>query len=79
MVGRVARRLLELGERFGVPEEGRIEIELPLSQEELAAWTGSSREAVSKALQLLRSVGIVETGRKHVTLLDVDALRRRAL
>jgi CRP/FNR family transcriptional regulator, cyclic AMP receptor protein len=78
VVGRVAGRLLELAERFGVPEDGRIEIELPLSQEELAAWTGASREAVSKALQLLRSLRIVETGRKHITLLDTDALSRRA-
>jgi CRP-like cAMP-binding protein len=79
VVGRVAQRLVELGERFGeTADDGRIEIALPLSQEELAAWTGSSREAVSKALQLLRSLRIVETGRKHVTVLDPDALRRRA-
>jgi CRP-like cAMP-binding protein len=50
----------------------------PLSQEELAAWTGASREAVSKALQLLRSLRIVETGRRHVSVLDLDALRQRA-
>ena len=55
-----------------------IEIELPLSQEELAAWTGASREAVSKALQLLRSLQIVKTGRRHVTVLDLAALRQRA-
>jgi CRP/FNR family transcriptional regulator, cyclic AMP receptor protein len=79
VVGRVASRLLELGERFGVAEDSRVEIALPLSQEELAAWTGSSREAVSKALQQLRSLHIVETGRKHITLLDADALRRRAM
>lgn len=78
VVGRVAGRLLELAERFGVPEDGRVEIELPLSQEELAAWTGASREAVSKALHLLRSLKIVETGRKHITLLDPEALSRRA-
>ena len=78
VVGRVAQRLVELGERFGTADDGRIEIALPLSQEELAAWTGSSREAVSKALQLLRSLHIVETGRKHITVLDPDALRRRA-
>jgi CRP/FNR family transcriptional regulator, cyclic AMP receptor protein len=79
VVGRVATRLLELGARFGVADGERIEIELPLSQEELAAWTGSSREAVSKALQQLRTLHIVETGRKHITVLDPDALRRRAL
>jgi len=79
VVGRVAQRLIELGERFGEPgANGSIEIALPLSQEELASWTGASREAVSKALQLLRSVHIVATGRKHITVLDPDALRRRA-
>jgi CRP-like cAMP-binding protein len=79
VVGRVARRLVELGERFGeTAGDGRIEIALPLSQEELASWTGSSREAVSKALQQLRSLRIVETGRKHLTVLDPEALRRRA-
>jgi CRP/FNR family cyclic AMP-dependent transcriptional regulator len=78
VVGRVAQRLVELGDRFGSDADGRIEIELPLSQEELASWTGSSREAVSKALQQLRSLHIVETGRKHITVLDADALRRRA-
>jgi CRP/FNR family transcriptional regulator, cyclic AMP receptor protein len=78
VVGRVAHRLVELSERFGTADETRIEIELPLSQEELAAWTGASREAVSKALQLLRSLRIVETGRRHVTVLDLEALRRRA-
>jgi CRP-like cAMP-binding protein len=78
VVGRVARRLVEIGERFGTQEDGRIEIVLPLSQEELAAWTGASREAVSKALLVLRRLNIVETGRRHVAVLDVEALRRRA-
>jgi CRP/FNR family cyclic AMP-dependent transcriptional regulator len=78
VVGRVAQRVIELADRFGEHHDGRIEIALPLSQEELAAWAGASREAVSKALQQLRSLGIVETGRRHLTVLDVDALRARA-
>ena len=73
-LGRLAHRLLELSERFGVAHEGGIDIELPLSQEELASWIGASREAVSKAFQTLRSLGIVETGRRQVTILD----RRRS-
>ena len=79
VVGRVAHRLVELCDRFGEPGDGRIEVELPLSQDELAAWTGASRVAVSKSLQLLRSLRILETGRRHVTVLDLEALRRRAL
>jgi CRP/FNR family cyclic AMP-dependent transcriptional regulator len=78
VVGRVSQRVVELADRFGEHEGGRIEIALPLSQEELAAWAGASREAVSKALQVLRSLRIVETGRRHITVLDDDALRRRA-
>ena len=78
VAGRLAQRLLELCERFGTPRERGIEVRLPLSQEELANWVGSSREAVSKAFLLLRTLNIVETGRRRVTILDLDALRRQA-
>jgi CRP/FNR family transcriptional regulator, cyclic AMP receptor protein len=78
VVGRLALRLVELCERFGTQQERGIEIRLPLSQEELASWVGASREGVSKAFQLLRSLHIVETGRRRVTVLDLGALRRRA-
>jgi CRP/FNR family transcriptional regulator, cyclic AMP receptor protein len=74
---RVAQRLLELAERFGSPEDRGIEIALPLTQEELASWAGASREAVSKALHQLRALRIVETGRRRVTVLDLEALRRQ--
>jgi CRP/FNR family transcriptional regulator, cyclic AMP receptor protein len=67
-----------LSERFGHEQEHGIEIRLPFSQEELASWVGASREAVSKAFQLLRTLGIVETGRRRVTVLDLEALRRQA-
>lgn len=78
VAGRLAQRLLELCERFGTRQERGIEVRLPLSQEELANWVGSSREAVSKALLLLRTLNIVETGRRRVIVLDLDALRRHA-
>jgi CRP/FNR family cyclic AMP-dependent transcriptional regulator len=78
-VGRVASRLLELAERFGETHENGIRISLPLTQEELAGWTGSSREAVSKALGSLRSLGCIETRRRGITILDVAGLRKRAV
>ncbi|HVL89360.1 MAG TPA: Crp/Fnr family transcriptional regulator [Actinomycetota bacterium] len=78
-VGRVARRLLELAERFGEGDgDGAVRIALPLSQEEIAGWTGSSREAVSKALRALRERNVIDTARKVITVLDMDALRKRA-
>ena len=78
VVGRVARRLVELSERFGEPCEEGIEVTLALSQEELAAWTASSREAVAKAMRLLRELGWIETRRRRVVIREIAALRRYA-
>lgn len=78
-VGRVARRLVEMAERFGEKEDGGVRITVPLSQREFAAWTGSSREAVSKALQILRSRGWIETHRRVIIVNDLEALSRAAI
>jgi CRP/FNR family transcriptional regulator, cyclic AMP receptor protein len=78
-VGRVCSRLVELADRFGRPVEEGVHIDLAITQEDLAGWTGSSREAVIRALRTLRELGWIATRRRGVTLLDVDALRRRAV
>ena len=77
-LGRVAWRLQELGERFGEKTAFGIEVELPLSQEQLASWCGASREATVKALAALRTLGWITTGRRSVVIRDADALRRHA-
>jgi CRP/FNR family transcriptional regulator, cyclic AMP receptor protein len=76
--GRVATRLLELAERYGEQTSGGVRVALPLSQDELAGWTGASREAVSKALRTLRDRGLIETGRRRVVVHDMEGLRKRA-
>lgn len=53
-------------------------ITLPISQEELAGWTGSSREAVAKALRTLRALGAIRTERRRITVLDEAELRHQA-
>lgn len=77
-LGRVARRLVELADRFGEKTPGGVAINLPLSQSELAGWVGASRESVAKALQTLRSLGWVETARRQTLIKDLEALRRRS-
>ena len=77
-VGRVCSRLVELADRFGETDAGGTHIELAITQEELAGWTGSSREAVIRALRTLRELGWIETRRRGVTLLEVEQLRRRS-
>jgi len=78
IIGRVSRRLVELSDQHGREEEDGVTITLPLSQEELAGWTGASREAVTKALRTLRDLGWIDTGRRSISVRDREALRRFA-
>ena len=78
VVGRVARRLVDLCDRHGESVDGGVLITLPLSQDELAAWTASSREAVAKALHLLRELKWIETHPRRIVVRDLAALREYA-
>ncbi|MHA6784754.1 Crp/Fnr family transcriptional regulator [Pseudonocardia saturnea] len=78
IAARVAGRLVELADRFGEAVPDGVRISVPLSQDELAGWVGASREAVAKALRVLRDRGLVTTGRRTMTVLDLDGLRGRA-
>jgi CRP/FNR family transcriptional regulator, cyclic AMP receptor protein len=73
---RVASRIVELSERFGEEASEEVSIDLPISQEELAGWTGCSRDSVVKALQSMRGLGWIETQRKRIVVRDIEALRR---
>ena len=78
VVVRVAGRLVELCDRFGCADGAAIDIGLAITQDELAAWAGASREAVAKAMALLRTLGWVQTERRRILVLDLPALRRYA-
>lgn len=75
--GRVARRLVELAERFGEQTADGLLLDLGLTQDEIASWTGASREALTRALASFRQRGWLSTERRRMLLVDVDALRRR--
>jgi CRP/FNR family cyclic AMP-dependent transcriptional regulator len=77
-IGRVAARLVELAERLGEPADAGVRIDLPISQEELAGWTGSSRAGMAEALRTLRELGWIETDRRRITVRDIEALRGRS-
>ncbi len=77
-LGRVAERLLELADRFGSASDGGVRIGLRLSQEELAGWTGASLESVGRAFATMRSLRWIETRRREIRVLDIEALRRAA-
>jgi|SRR5271165_665130 len=77
-MGRLAARIVELAVRYGEPREGVISVVSPISQEDLAAWTGASRAGVAEALRALRELGWVETDRRRLVIRNIEALRARA-
>jgi CRP-like cAMP-binding protein len=77
-MGRVCARLIELADRYGYRDGDTTVIHSPLSQADLAAWTGLSREAVVKALRQLRTTGWISNRGPDITVHDLERLRRRA-
>jgi CRP/FNR family cyclic AMP-dependent transcriptional regulator len=76
-VGRVAKRLVELAADHGTPDGEGTRIEVSLTQDELASWTGATRETVSRALRLMRRLGWIATDHRSITVLDPAALKER--
>lgn len=56
---RIVRRLDDLAQRFGRPVEGGRLILLPLTQDELAALAGTTRESANRALGALAADGTI--------------------
>jgi CRP-like cAMP-binding protein len=77
--GRVAKRLLELADGYGVEKEQGVEIELRLTQSDLASLVGASRESVNKVLGAFRDQGLVEVEGQKITILDPRVLKRRII
>jgi CRP-like cAMP-binding protein len=76
--GRVAKALLDLSEKFGVPELEGTRVRHDLTQEELAQLVGASRETVNKALSEFAHRGWLRIEGRSVLLLDTERLTRRA-
>jgi CRP/FNR family transcriptional regulator, cyclic AMP receptor protein len=77
-LGRVCGRLAEMMDRYGHPDGRRVNITTPLSQSEMGAWAGLSREAVVKSLAALRALGWISTTGRTITIIDPAAVRARA-
>ncbi|MFF2730182.1 Crp/Fnr family transcriptional regulator [Streptomyces sp. NPDC058008] len=75
---RFAVLLLDLLHTHGRRTDEGIEIDVPLSKQELAGAVGASREMVQRLLKDLRTRGIVITGRRALVIVRPSALRRIA-
>ena len=75
--GRVAKAIMDLGERFGVKKVDGLYVNHDLTQEELAQLVGASRETVNKALADFAGRGWVRLEPRSVVVLDIDRLSKR--
>jgi CRP/FNR family cyclic AMP-dependent transcriptional regulator len=87
LIGRLReadRRRAEFGTYDTLPRVARLlgelvtddrPLEVRLSQDEIAGLVGASRESVARALGTLRRRGLVSTGRRTITVVDLDELR----
>ena len=76
--GRVAKKLLELAETHGLKQEdGGILINMRLTQQDLAAMVGASRESVNKVLGHYTDKQYITTDKHKITLRRVADLKRR--
>lgn len=76
--GRVAKALMDLGEKFGTVTPEGLLVTHDMTQEEIAQLVGASRETVNKALADFTQRGWVRLESRQVVILDVERLRRRA-
>lgn len=68
--------LLNTSDRFGEPmKKGRILIDVPLKQQDIASSINATRETTSRELVRLERLGLVTTTHSKITLLDPAKLR----
>jgi CRP/FNR family transcriptional regulator, cyclic AMP receptor protein len=75
--GRVAKKLLDLADLHGVRTPDGIRIDMKLTQSDLAALVGASRESVNKVLGYFVDKRFVSTEKRKITILRLAELRRR--
>ncbi|WP_433704686.1 Crp/Fnr family transcriptional regulator [Paraburkholderia sacchari] len=73
---RVAERLLSLADRYGNAVDAGVEIGLKLSQDDLAALLGVSRQSINKELRAFADRGWIEIRYGQITIVDSAALLR---
>ena len=75
MGARMARAILHLAEEHGKRRGAAIRLDVKLSQRDLGAYVGLSREHVNRQLKVWRELNIVAIQDGHLVILDEAGLR----
>lgn len=79
ITGRLASRLARLATESGKKlSDGSIRLGSPLTQGDLAAMIGCTRQSVNKLLGMFTDDGLIRLERESIVVLDLDGLLRAA-
>ena len=73
---RLCHLLLELAEQYGTQTDDGVSLGIRLSHQDLAAVIGATRETVTVTLGELQEQGLLRTGRRRITLTNLEALAK---
>jgi len=76
--GRIAKMLVEVGERRGRCTDEGVELDLGMSQSDLGRFVGGSRQRVNQILRAFEARRFIKTSGRTVMLTAPAALRARA-
>lgn len=75
---RLALVLIEMAEHFGKEQDGKLMVDLGLSQSKLATLIGTTRQSVSTVLADLKQDGVLRQVGRNLEILDPERLRELA-
>jgi CRP-like cAMP-binding protein len=79
ITGRLASRLARLAAESGTAQaDGSVRLKSPLTQGDLAAMIGCTRQSVNKLLGMFTDDGLIRLERDSIVVLDLDGLVRAA-
>jgi CRP-like cAMP-binding protein len=77
LVARLASRLVRIANESGrTLRDGAIRLPSPLTQGDLAAMIGCTRQSVNKLLGMFTDDGLIRLDRDSIVVLDLDGLTK---
>ena len=78
ITSRLAKKILDLGDAFGIREGGHVRIGARITQTDLASMIGATRESINKQLKVLRDQGLVRISGGTIEILKRERLVQKA-
>ena len=72
---RLAALLNYLAERHGIKENNKTKINMSLTQQEIANMIGTTRETVSRTINLFKRKGYIETNKNNIYISNLSNLK----